>query len=69
MRLRAGVLAAGLVFFGATAAQAAPILGSLWAVADAIAGNAIPANIPVSAPNVTFEVNAPLDFSRGGVRQ
>jgi hypothetical protein len=59
-------LVGALVLFVASGAQGAPILGSLWAVPDAIAGNAIPANIPATPPNVTFEVNAPLDFSPGG---
>jgi len=47
-------------------AQAAPIIsGSLWHVADAIAQNAIPANIPVTTPDVTFDVFSPLNFTLG----
>jgi hypothetical protein len=46
-------------------AEATPITGMLWAVPDAIAQNAILANIPGTAPNVTFDVNAPLNFSAG----
>jgi len=44
-------------------AQALSITGDLWHVAEAIASNAIPANIPASSPDVTFEVNSPLSFA------
>jgi hypothetical protein len=32
-------------------------------VNEAAAQNAIPANVPLTAPDVTFDVNAPLDFN------
>jgi hypothetical protein len=32
-------------------------------VVEAVAQNAIPANVPLTAPDVTFDVNAPLDFN------
>ncbi len=54
------------VFFHATNAQASPISGRLWAVPDAIAQNAVPANVPGTAPNVTFDVDAPLNFDSPG---
>jgi hypothetical protein len=47
-------------------AQATPITGQLWKVADATAQNAILANIPNTAPDVTFDVNAPLNFTVAG---
>jgi len=57
------------VCFCATSAQASTISGRLWAVPDAIAGNAVPANVPVVAPNVTFDVDAPLNFTVPGTVQ
>jgi hypothetical protein len=47
-------------------AQAAPITGQLWKVPDAVAQNAVLANIPATAPDVTFDVNAPLNFTVAG---
>ena len=47
-------------------AQADPvnvITGDLWRVPDGTAANAIPANVPATAPDVTFDVNSPLSFS------
>jgi hypothetical protein len=62
MKTRAAVLGL-VVLVWATGVQAAPITGRLWAVDDfTIARNAVPANIPATPPDVTFEVNAPLDF-------
>jgi hypothetical protein len=43
-------------------AQALPITGSLWHVSEAISQNAIPANVPGTTPDVTFSVDAPLNF-------
>lgn len=48
------------------AIQAAPITGSLWQVSNAIASDAILSNVPSTTPDVTFEVNAPLNFNNGG---
>jgi PEP-CTERM motif len=59
-------LAATLVVSLSGTAQASPILGSLWAVPEAVSQNAIPANVPGTAPDVTFEVNAPLNFNASG---
>ena len=39
--------------------------GSIGLVTDAIARNAIPANVPGSSPDVTFWVNSPLNFNIG----
>ncbi|MEZ5354231.1 MAG: PEP-CTERM sorting domain-containing protein [Bryobacteraceae bacterium] len=47
----------------AAVASAAPITGSLWAVPDAVAANAIFSSIPATAPDVTFQVNSPLNFT------
>ncbi len=60
---RTVAVAATLVLWLNGTAQATPITGSLWAVPEAIAQNAIPANVPLIAPDVTFAVNAPLDFN------
>ena len=50
-----------------TMANAAAITGSLWAVSDPVAQNAILANVPGTPPDVTFQVNAPLTFFSAGV--
>lgn len=60
---RTVVVAATLVLWLNGTAQATPITGSLWAVVEAVAQNAIPANVPLTPPDVTFDVNAPLDFN------
>lgn len=48
-------------------ANAASITGSLWAVPDLVAQNAILANVPGTPADVTFQVNAPLTFLTAGV--
>ena len=47
----------------APAAQAAAISGSYWHVPEAVSQNAVPANVPVTAPDVAFDVNSPFNFS------
>ncbi len=49
------------VLFGGVA-MANTISGQLWHVPEAIAQNAIPANVPVTQPYVTFDVLSPFDF-------
>lgn len=56
-------LTALLVLCGLGTAQATVITGSLWAVPEAISRNAIPANVPETLADVTFEVDAPLNFN------
>lgn len=51
---------------GARTVDASPITGQLWRVPDATAQNAIPANIPGTPPDVTFDVNSPLNFTVAG---
>jgi len=46
--------------------QGAPVTGRLWAVSNAVASDATPANVPGTAPDVTFDVNAPLNFTVPG---
>jgi len=47
-------------------AQANVITGELWKVSDITAQNAVPANVPGTTPDVTFDVNSPLSFVLGG---
>jgi hypothetical protein len=54
-----------LGYFGT--AQANSVTGSLWHVPEAIAKNAIPANVPGAIPDVVFSVNSPLNFFGSGV--
>jgi hypothetical protein len=59
-------LTAALILIGAGSAQAAPIIsGALWHVPDAVAANAVPANVPATPADVTFEVISPLNFTLG----
>lgn len=44
-------------------ASANVISGSLWRVPEAVTFNAVPANVPNTAADVTFDVNSPLDFN------
>jgi hypothetical protein len=58
-----GVLAMCTVLvLTAGSAGAGPILGNLWAVSEAVANAATPANVPLTPADVTFYVNAPLNF-------
>ena len=59
-----GLIALALMFGGI--AQANTISGSLWHVPEAISQNAIPANVPGTTPDVTFDVNSPFNFSATG---
>jgi len=43
-------------------AQANVITGELWHVPEATSQNAILANVPGTTPNVTFDVNSPMNF-------
>lgn len=63
MRKRMPILVlatAALVCFGT--AQANTITGSLWHVPEATSQNAVPANVPGTTPDVTFDVNSPINF-------
>lgn len=51
------------ISLGLGIAQALPISGKLWHVSEAISQNAIPANVPGTTPDVTFDVNSPFNFS------
>lgn len=57
---------AGAMWVGFSLAQANVITGDLWRVPDAVASNAIPANVPGTTPDVTFDVNSPLNFTTPG---
>ena len=59
----ASVLALGAF---ASSAGANTITGSLWHVPEALTFNAIPANIPGTTADVTFEVNSPFNFTGNG---
>jgi hypothetical protein len=48
-------------------AYANVISGRYWHVAEATSQNAIPANVPAAAPDVTFDVNSPMNFFGDGV--
>jgi hypothetical protein len=47
----------------AVPARANVISGGLWHVPEAVSQNAIPANVPATAPDVSFDVNSPFNFS------
>ena len=57
----AAFAAIGLV--SAFAAQANVISGRLWHVPEAVTFLAVPANVPVTTPDVTFDVNSPMNFN------
>lgn len=52
----------GVALAYAGMAQANVITGKLWHVSEAIAQNAVPANVPGTNPDVTFSVNSPFNF-------
>jgi hypothetical protein len=47
---------------GIGTAQANTITGDLWHVPEATSQNAVPANVPGTPPDVTFDVNSPFNF-------
>jgi len=51
------------VSLGLGIAQANTISGELWHVSEAISQNAIPANVPGTPADVTFDVTSPFNFS------
>jgi hypothetical protein len=65
--LMATALAGVLVCAGVGMAQANTITGNLWHVPEAVTLNAVPANVPGTTPDVTFEVNSPFNFTGTGV--
>jgi hypothetical protein len=60
------VTLAVLVLSAFGTADAVPITGGLWAVSEAASQNAIPANVPPPPADITFSVNAPLNFNATG---
>jgi len=64
--MRLNLLTAGLAATAAISCltvQANVISGGLWHVSEAASQNAIPANVPATAPDVAFSVNSPFNFS------
>ena len=57
------VLVGILMAFWANMVHALPITGSLWHVPEATTFNAVPANVPLTTPDVTFSVDSPFNFS------
>lgn len=55
-----------IALFGSATAQANIISGRLWHVSNAIAPDAIVANVPGTAPDATFDVMSPLNFNATG---
>ena len=66
LRLFARVTLATLFLGLCGTAHANVISGALWRVPDAVAQNAIPANVPGTTPDVLFDVNSPLNFTTPG---
>jgi hypothetical protein len=66
MKMRKGILMSALVVlvlvYGGIA-MANIVSGNLWHVPEATSQNAIPANVPGTTADVTFDVNSPFNFS------
>ena len=56
------VLVALVLLYGG-AAQANIVSGSLWHVSEATVQSAVPANVPGTTPDVTFNVESPFNFN------
>lgn len=63
---KAFMIIAGVLACGTSAAQANTVSGKLWHVSEAASQSAVPANVPVSPPDITFDVNSPIQFSASG---
>jgi len=62
------ICAAALLIAAATGVQAQNVaVGNLWHVPEATSQNAIPANVPLTTPDVIFSVDSPFNFSRTNV--
>ena len=48
-------------------ARASTVTGSIWENDPTGATNAIPANVPITPPDVTFSAPTPLNFASGGL--
>jgi hypothetical protein len=57
----AAFAAVGLL--SAFAAQANVISGKLWHVPEVVTFNAVPGNVPGTGPDMTFDVNSPMNFN------
>ncbi len=60
------VLVGLVLLFGGVAQAANTVSGSLWHVSEAVVNSptgATPGNVPGTAPDATFDVNSPLNFS------
>jgi hypothetical protein len=67
-RVKSVTIAIGLFLLSFGSAQAGPIIsGNLWHVPEAVTLSAVPANVPVTSPDVTFDVNSPMNFFGTGV--
>ena len=55
--------ATALALLSIGSAHAAVATGKLWHVPEATTFNAVPANVPLVAPDVVFDVNTPFNFS------
>jgi len=62
-KLMTATILSTAVLFCAGAAQANIITGHLWKVAEAVTLNAVPGNVPLTTPDVTFDVNSPMNFN------
>src|SRR5580692_11425782 len=56
-----------IALFSFSVAHAATVTGSIWENDPTGAGNATPANVPLTTPNVTFSVNSPINFASGNL--
>jgi hypothetical protein len=63
LNLKSAALAASLAVASFSAVAANVASGSLWHVPEAVTFNAVPANVPATPADVTFDVNAPFNFS------
>jgi hypothetical protein len=57
------ICGAALVIAAAGAQAQNVAVGNLWQVPEATSQNAIPANVPLTTPDVIFSVNSPFNFS------
>jgi len=60
-------VAAVLALAAASASAVNVASGKLWHVPEAVTFNAIPANVPLVTPDVTFDVNSPFNFNGSSV--
>jgi PEP-CTERM motif len=65
--MRKLLIGTAIALFSFSVAHAATVTGSIYENDPTGAGDATPANVPLTTPDVTFTVTSPIDFTSGSL--